>query len=45
MENSLQELLIIFDCDPTIGSKVMDLLSPYLGRVGGITRPDVVVMV
>ena len=44
MENNLQELLIKFERDPTVGSKAMDLLSRYSVRVGAITRTDVVVM-
>ncbi|KAL3566425.1 hypothetical protein D5086_031840 [Populus alba] len=31
MENSLRKLLKIFEGDPTVGSKVMDLLSRYSG--------------
>ena len=44
MENSLRKLLQKFERDPTVGSNIMDLLSRYLGRVGGIARPEVVVV-
>ena len=33
-----------FELDRTMGSKVIDLLSRYLGRVGGIARLDIVVV-
>ena len=42
MENNLRKHLKKFERDPTIKSKVMDLLSWYSGHVGGITSPDVV---
>ena len=36
MENTLRELLNKFECDLTVGSNVMDLLSQYYGQVGAI---------
>ena len=45
MENRLLKLLKNFERDPAVGSKVMDLLSRYSGRVGGIAQPDVIVVV
>ena len=36
MENNLRKLMKTFERDPTVGSKVMDLLSWYSGRVRGI---------
>ncbi|KAL3566426.1 hypothetical protein D5086_031841 [Populus alba] len=44
MENSLQKLIKTFESDITVGSKVMDLLSRYSGRVSGIARLDVFVV-
>ena len=44
MENCIWKLLRKFKRDPTVGSKVMDLLRRYSGRVGGIAGPDVVVV-
>ena len=44
MQNSLRKLLKKFQRDPTIESKVMDLLSQYSRRVSGIARTDVIGM-
>ena len=44
MENSLRKHLKKFKRDPTVGYKVMDLLSRYLGLVGGTARPDAAVV-
>ena len=44
MENSLEKLLKKYERDPTVESNVMDLLSRYSGRVGGIHGPDIVVV-
>ena len=44
MDNSLWKLLKKFKRYPTLGSKVIDLLSRYFGRVGGIARPDIVIV-
>jgi len=44
MENSLQKLFYKFERDPTVASKVMELLSRYSGRVGGMARLEVVGM-
>ena len=41
-ENNPRKLPKIFERDPTVGSKVMDLLSRYSRRVGGMARIDVV---
>ena len=35
MENRRQKRLKTFERYPTVGSKVMDLLSQYSGHVGG----------
>jgi hypothetical protein len=37
-ENSLRKLLEKFGRDPTVGSKVIDLLSRYSGRLDGTPR-------
>ena len=44
MENSLRKLLKKFQHDPTVGSKVMDLLSRYSRRVDCIPFTNVVVV-
>ena len=44
MENSPWELLIKFECDPMVGSKVMDLLIQYSGRGGASAPTDIVVV-
>ena len=41
-ENSLWKLLQKFGHDPTVESKVKDLLSRYSGRVDGTSRTDIV---
>ena len=44
MENSLRKLIKKFKRDPTVGCKILDLLSWYSGHVGGSARPNVVIV-
>jgi hypothetical protein len=41
-ENSLRKILLNFEHDPTVGSKVMDPFSRSYSRVSGTTRTDIV---
>ena len=40
--NSLRKLLKKIKLDPTVGSRVKDLLSRYSGLVGGLAEKDAV---